>query len=370
MRLIFNAGGNLGGGPLQCAIATINECVNFNDNQYHIFLGPNVSRQIDKSKFGVNFIFYDIPQMPFYKLGSYFSELENKINPDIVFSIYGPTYWRPVSKHVQIYAHGYYIYPESPYIKNLSLLKKTRLLINKFLHVKYYRRDADIFIGEIADVSERAKKLIGNNKLWHTVLNTCGKQYLEPLPTSIIPKLPKHVNGEFRLLTLAKYYPHKNIDIIKPVVEELYKLGVNNFLFVLTIDQDQYDVLFERKYKENVITVGFVSTNDAPSLYSECDAMFLPTLVECFSASYPEAMAMKKPIITSDLGFAHSICSDAALFFNPKDPKDIASKIFLLMNDKNIYQDLIDKGIKRLECFPTAIERTKQYLSICKQYLN
>ena len=74
----------------------------------------------------------------------------------------------------------------------------------------------------------------------------------------------------------------------------------------------------------------------APMCTAQSDAMLLPTMLECFSASYPEAMVMKKPVLTSDLSFARSICGNAAIYFNPFDPADIADKIIGLVNDKTL----------------------------------
>ena len=75
---------------------------------------------------------------------------------------------------------------------------------------------------------------------------------------------------------------------------------------------------------------------NCPKLYNQADAMFLPTLLETFSASYPEAMKMERPILTSDLDFAKDICGDAALYFNPLDSYDIANKIKTI-NDRSHY---------------------------------
>ncbi len=55
----------------------------------------------------------------------------------------------------------------------------------------------------------------------------------------------------------------------------------------------------------------------------------MPTLLECFSASYLEAMYMKKIIFTSDLPFAHTVCKDAAFYFAPHDVENI--RVHLLM---------------------------------------
>ena len=92
--------------------------------------------------------------------------------------------------------------------------------------------------------------------------------------------------------------------------------------------------------------------------------MFLPTLLECFSANYPEAMAMELPILTSDLDFAHSICHDAALFFNPTDPAQIAENIIKIVESQPLREDLIKKGKQNLSCFPTPSQKAKAYLSI------
>lgn len=95
--------------------------------------------------------------------------------------------------------------------------------------------------------------------------------------------------------------------------------------------------------------------------------MFLPTLLECFSASYAEAMVMKKPILTSDLGFAHTVCNDAAIYFNPDDANDVADKIIYLMNSPEKQSDLITKGLAQLKQFGSAEDRAREVLKACKQ---
>jgi len=68
---------------------------------------------------------------------------------------------------------------------------------------------------------------------------------------------------------------------------------------------------------------------------------FLPTLVESFTASYPEAMIMKKPILTSDYQFSRTVCLDSALYFNPYNPIDIVSKITHIVTSKDLQEELV-----------------------------
>ena len=94
--------------------------------------------------------------------------------------------------------------------------------------------------------------------------------------------------------------------------------------------------------------------------------MFLPTLLECFSASYAEAMVMEKPIITSDMGFAHCVCKDAAIYFNPVDAQDIANKLTKLIDDKNLQISLVQKGKAQLSQFGSSDDRATAILNLCK----
>ena len=95
--------------------------------------------------------------------------------------------------------------------------------------------------------------------------------------------------------------------------------------------------------------------------------MFLPTLLECFSASYPEAMYMKCPILTSNLSFAHSLCGDSAIYFDPLNPKDIAEKILYLAREKEVQNSLIAKGTAQLSFFDSFDTRADKYLQIIEQ---
>ena len=138
--------------------------------------------------------------------------------------------------------------------------------------------------------------------------------------------------------------------------------GRTNFEFVLTIEPEELERIF--KGCAYITTVGPVPPEECPSLYRECDAMFLPSLAECFSASYPEAMIMSKPIITSDLGFARSICGDAAIYFKPKDAETAANQIERMIDDTQLKETLIVNGHKRLKKFNNPRERAKLYLDI------
>ena len=76
---------------------------------------------------------------------------------------------------------------------------------------------------------------------------------------------------------------------------------------------------------------------------------------------------MKKPIITSDMGFAHTVCKDAAIYFNPVDVEEITEKLISLADDKALQQALVDKGSHLLPQFGTSEDRARGILDLCEK---
>ena len=58
-------------------------------------------------------------------------------------------------------------------------------------------------------------------------------------------------------------------------------------------------------------------------------------------------MQFGRPILTSDMDFAHQVCGDAALYFDPRDAHDICQAILRLKNDRQLYAQLAEAGTTR-----------------------
>ena len=372
MKLLINTASTFKGGGVQVAKSFIEECKKIHEHKYFVVLGKNVSKSINKISFPKNFTFYDAPFRPATKVFSssshnfFLKRIEKEWKPDIVFTTSGPSYWRPKVKHVIGYNIPHYIYSESPYFQIISFKRKLWWKLMK-IYAKYiFKRDADALVVQTDDVRNRVKKLLSKKSVF-TVSNTISEHYLSPVKAK--KKLPIKANNEFRLLTLSAWYPHKNLSIITKVLDVLKKKGYENIVFVLTLPNESLNMFYDEKYKNQLINVGPVKIEDGASLYGECDAMFLPTLLECFSASYPEAMQLKKPIITSDMGFAHTVCENAALYVNPMDENDIATKIIELSKCHELQQNLIRYGVERVQMFGTSEDRARSYIQIIQSLI-
>jgi glycosyltransferase involved in cell wall biosynthesis len=86
---------------------------------------------------------------------------------------------------------------------------------------------------------------------------------------------------------------------------------------------------------------------------AEADAILLPTLAECFSGTYTDAMAAKRPILTSRRDFAEDVCGNAAIYFDPHSPEEILQAIESIREDPKRRADLISLGEGRLASYPS-----------------
>lgn len=368
MKIVINSAHQRFGGAVQVALSFINECRKFPENDYYIWVGSGVGKSLITDDFPSNFSFYffDFGIIDYKKIKNIqntLSQFESSIQPDVIISTSGPSYYHSIAPQIIGFNLPLYIYPESPYLNQLSFIVKFKLHLKKIMHNYYFKRDAIAYVVQTDDVNTRVRKALNTNNVY-TVSNTYNNYFLS---THGFPnRLPEKPLNEIRLLTLTSYYTHKNLEIIPLVAKELERRGISNVKFVLTLKETDFKKNIEvHPYIENVCSL---KPEECPSLYRECDIMFLPTLAECFSASYPEAMVMGKPIVTTDLGFARSICGEAALYYQAKNYSAAADCIVNLIEDENLWRSMTEKGKKQLEKFDTAEVRAKKYIDLCQHY--
>ena len=296
-------------------------------------------------------------------------KIEAKINPDVVFTIFGPSYWKPKVPHLQGFAYPHYIYSDSPYWATINKWQLLKIKCLRFIHLTYFKNTGKYYVCESQDVSDRVVSLLNvPKKNVYTVNNTCSSVYFNFTTKKSNNLLKEKEHNEYRLLSPCSFMSHKNLTIINQIVTVIKeRIPDWSIMFVLTIDSEIFDKFFTKKAKQSIINIGRIPIDLCPQIYSECDALFLPTLLECFSASYPEAMIMEKPILTSNLSFARSICEEAALYFDPLDVDDIVNKILLIITSEYRQKILIKNGQIQLTKFDNASLRASKYLNICKQ---
>jgi len=363
MKIIVNTSNIVVGGGVQVSISVINELKFFDENQYYIFLSAKVKSQIKIKDFPENFHFYDIISSPssIIKRRSIIKKLnllESKINPDIVFTIFGPSYWSPKSVHISGFADGWCYNPKSIAFKKLTIknyLYKKAIILYK----NYFIKKASFLIVETEIAKKNIVKYLKVNESRIFVVGNTNSNYFTNY------KKEKRTNNlDFKLLTVSSYYAHKNLEIINDVDRLLRLKSPIEFKFYLTLSNKNFNHLFLES--DTILNLGPQKNEDCPRLYNNVDAVFLPSLLETFSANYPEAMIMERPILTSDMDFSKYVCEDAAIYFNPLNANDISDKIIELQKNRKLYSNKVTQGLARLKTFETSRTRVNKYLKIFK----
>lgn len=370
MNILINASNINQGGGLQVAHSFIHEIRNNTQHKFNIVLSKSLSAQIKTKNFPNNFIFFTYSLQPtligFIRgKNFYLKNIEDKIQPDIVFSFFSPNYWRPRCKHISGYAKPHYIYKNSPFFKTLSIKEKIKIKLKEIIHLSNINKCCDELITESQDVSKKLQEIFPK-KIINTVTNYYHQIYDNEKMWDKSIVLPPF--DGVTILTISSNYPHKNLKSIEGVIKYLNKHYPEfRFRFVITIHSSELNIE-NKKIRNQIVFLNKVDVLQCPYLYQQADFMFLPTLLECFSASYPEAMRMKKPILTSNISFAKELCGPAAKYFNPMSSKDISESIIFLSQNEKEQMKLIEFGVHQLKKYDTYKERSKKYLNILEKY--
>jgi glycosyltransferase involved in cell wall biosynthesis len=151
---------------------------------------------------------------------------------------------------------------------------------------------------------------------------------------NLLPAI-KCCNKPLRLLFLSAYYRHKNHLILPAVAEELRRRHLTDKIQIFTTLDNNVPAstrIREQlgKYKDVITNLGHLPKRQVAAALRASVALFLPTLVESYGNIYLEAMLFGLPILTSDRDFAHWICGDLAVFFDPLSPVSIVESIMRL----------------------------------------
>jgi glycosyltransferase involved in cell wall biosynthesis len=165
----------------------------------------------------------------------------------------------------------------------------------------------------------------------------------------------QHQIPEKFLFYPAQLWAHKNhINLVK-AISVLKSKGLDITLILTGAKKKEFGILdkitnFTKAHgiENQVKFLGFVEDDEITMLYQNATAMAMPALVGPTYIPIYEAWSMGCPILCSSIRGLRDQAGDAALLFDPTNPKDIADKIEQIWENESLRQNLIDKGKKRL----------------------
>ena len=281
---------------------------------------------------------------------------------DCVLSVFGPTWWVPKCPHLCGFALAHIVMPESPFFRKMKLRTRIKSHLNSRIMSFFYHKCSRYYYTENEMISERLRKVLKQTKVY-TVTNYYNQVFDHPERWKL-SSLPPFLGKTF--ITLAAPYPHKNLPIAIDISRYL-KNKYPDFLFrfVFSIEEKDYPAI-DDELRCHFVFIGHVSIEECPSLYQQSDVVFQPTLLECFTAAYPEAMRMGKPIVTTDLSFARGLCGKSAIFYSPLSYQEAAESLYLVSTNESLVQSLVHHGREQLKDFDNYSDRVHKLVSLCE----
>jgi len=123
--------------------------------------------------------------------------------------------------------------------------------------------------------------------------------------------------SKLKLIYPAAFYPHKNHKLLGSITPKL-ALSLPIERLTLTISEDRHPAM----NVPWIHCVGFLNSSDMISAYGEADGVLFLSTGESYGFPLVEAMFLGLPIVCPDLPYAHTLCADEAIYF---DPNSIAS---------------------------------------------
>jgi glycosyltransferase involved in cell wall biosynthesis len=98
--------------------------------------------------------------------------------------------------------------------------------------------------------------------------------------------------------------------------------------------------------------LGYVPADALPVLYRRAAALVYPSLYEGFGMPLLEAAACGCPVAASRGGSIEEVAGEAAVYFDPRDVRDMAAVIDRVVTDESLRASLRDAGRLRAARFP------------------
>lgn len=115
--------------------------------------------------------------------------------------------------------------------------------------------------------------------------------------------------------------------------------------------------------KEYVHFLGYLPQELLTAVWQGCKCLVYPSLYEGFGIPTLEAMVFGKPVISSNICSLPEVGGDAVMYFDPRKPEELVSRLIEVSSDRSLATELISKGYQRLKLFSQE-EMVLKYLEI------
>lgn len=165
------------------------------------------------------------------------------------------------------------------------------------------------------------------------------------------------ISGDF-LLYVGNAYPHKNLKFLLAAMTllllemptlKLVLVGKDDYFYRQLKSEAKSLGLWQENINGPVIFAGYVPDCELHFLFNLAAAYVFPSLYEGFGLPPLEAMAHGCPVISSYKTSMPEILGEAAIYFDPEQKQDFVDKVFQVLTDQELRQELIDLGYRQIK---------------------
>jgi len=246
-----------------------------------------------------------------------------------------------------------------------SLKMRMRLKFGRWLCCRSVRA-ADVVMTPTRAMMEDLRRFV-DVPTQKAVVNPYGVALADasqPGPQRKATRLPQAAQLIVCLLYVSLYIEQKNLSTLLKALPLLNRDSTVKFLLRTTADPAWNGAAWTATHKRELALacqpdvaqcvefIGPLPNEQVQDLYRRADLFVFPSLCESFGHPMVEAMAHGLPIVASDTPVNREICGEAALYFRPRDPKDLAEKVQRLYADEGLWQKCAESGFARtVGCF-------------------
>ncbi|MGZ8516352.1 MAG: glycosyltransferase family 4 protein [Chitinophagaceae bacterium] len=230
-----------------------------------------------------------------------------------------------------------------------SFIKKTDVFFLKRYTKSFLKR-----AGSIVTASGYLKKEVisqyGIEDKKITVVPVASKEILYQLNVTEKEAVKRrYTGGKNYFIYAGAIHPRKNIINLLKAFSVFKKRQKSDWKLVLAGELAKGHKRFSEnlktyKYRDDIVMTGYVDDGDRIKLIESAYAFIYPSFWGGSGLQIIEAMNSHTPVITSVNSAMQEMAGDAALYFDPKDYKDIADKMMFLYKDEALRNNLIEKG--------------------------
>jgi glycosyltransferase involved in cell wall biosynthesis len=219
--------------------------------------------------------------------------------------------------------------------------------------------------GTVATVSKfsagELMKHIGRRACGIELIPGAGEHVLRTAPdTAVLKRLG--LSGQRYVLAVGSRTPNKNLAGVLQAAPLLSDLGCK---FVAAGGSNSRVFNGVEIKDDSLVLAGYVTDAELRALYENAACFVFPSLYEGFGLPPLEAMHCGCPVVVSDRASLPEVCGRAALYCNPDDPADIASKLRAVLTSDALRDDLRAAGLVRAREFSwiRAAEQLEELLA-------